>query len=83
MHSRFSVCPLIFTSSLYTEKARKHHSMWRQLGYMYDIHLKSSAENTRSQRGHGAINSHRQLGVLLDGLRKLQQGEDTRLKILC
>ena len=47
---------------------------------MYDIHLKSSAENTRSQRGYGAINSLCQLGVLLDGLQKLQQGEDTRLQ---
>ena len=54
--------------------------MWRQLGYMYDIHLKSSAENTRSQRGHAAINGHHQLSVLLDGLWKLQQGQDSCLQ---
>ena len=40
MNSRFSVCLLIFTSLLFTEKARKHHSMWRPLGYMYDVNLK-------------------------------------------
>ena len=65
INSRFSVCPLIFTSSLFTEKARKHHSMWRQLGYVYDVHLKSSAENARSQRGHSVINNQHQIAVLL------------------
>jgi len=80
VHSRFTVCPLVFTSSLFTEKARKNHTMWCQLGYMFDVHQKSSAENTTSMRGHSAINSHRQLSVLLDGLLKVQNGHDNRLQ---
>ena len=47
---------------------------------MYDVNLRLLAENTRFQHGHGTINSHRQLGVLLDGLRKVQQDEDIRLQ---
>ena len=52
---------------------------WRQLGYLYDVLLRLSAKNATSERGHSTINNHAQLKVLLDGLRKLQTGEDTRL----
>ena len=79
MNSRFTCCPVVFTSSLFNEKARRNHMFWRQLGYMFDVTLRSSAENATSSRGHATLNNHAQLSVLLDGLRKVQNGEDTRL----
>ena len=78
-NSRFTCCPVIFTSSLFTEKARRNPMFWRQFGYLFDTTLRSSAENATSVRGHSCINSHKQLEVLFEGLRKVQSGEDTRL----
>ena len=82
MNSRFTCCPVVFTSSLFNEKARRNHKFWRQLGYMFDVTLRSSAENATSTRGHATINNHAQLSVLLDGLCKVQNGEDMRLNNL-
>ena len=79
MNSRFTCCPVVFTSSLFNEQARRNYTFWRQLGYMHDVTLRSSAENATSVRGHATTNNHRQLAVLFDGIRKLQTGADTRL----
>ena len=79
MNSRFTCCPLVLSSTLFNEKARRHYSFWRPLGYVHDVTLRSSAENATSIRGHATMNNHRQLAVLLDGICKIQTGEDTRL----
>ena len=49
------------------------------MGYLYDVTLRSSAENRTSERGHSTINNHKQMTVLLEGLKALQTGADTRL----
>ena len=72
-------CPLVFKLSLFTEKARWDHLFWRQLSYLYHVLLCFFAENATSQCGHSTINNHAQLKVLLDGLRRVQTGADTRL----
>ena len=79
LNSRFTCCPAVFTSSLFNKKARRNYKFWRQLGYMFDVTLRSSAENATSTRGHATANNHAQLAVIFEGLRKVQQGEDTRL----
>lgn len=69
-------CPLLFTSSLSTEKARCNHLFWCQIEYMFDMKNHSSAENVVSSCGHGAKNNHKQLAVVFEGLRKIQEGDD-------
>ena len=69
----------MFTSSLFTEKAQQNHLFWRQLGYLYDFLLCLSAKNATLERGHSTINNHAQLKLLLNGLHKVQTGEDTCL----
>ena len=54
--SRFTCCPAAFTSSLFNEKARRNYKFWRQLGYMFDVTLRSSAENATSTQGHATAN---------------------------
>ena len=38
-NGRFTYCPVVFTSSLFTEEARRNHKYWRQIGYVFDTVL--------------------------------------------
>jgi Plavaka transposase len=79
------VCPVSFTTTLLTEKARRDAGAWRLLGYVPDLHRgRSSAmnavANSQSQKGRTTRNFHRIMDVVLQGLKSAQAGEDRRLK---
>ena len=78
--SRFSACPLTFSLSIFKEECRRDPLFWRELGYLYNVHLQSSAEHKRAPKGHSTRDIHRQLDVLLEVLRKVQDGTDKRLQ---
>ena len=69
----------MFTSLLFTEQCCHNYTFWRQLGYLYDVTLQSSAENATSVHGHSTIKNHKQLSVLLAGLEAVQNGNDNHL----
>lgn len=80
------LCPVSFTTTLLTEKARRDAGAWRLLGYVPDLNRgRSSAMNAvansqSSQKGRTTRNFHRIMDVILQGLKSAQAGEDRRLK---
>jgi hypothetical protein len=79
------LCPVSFTTTLLTEKARPDAGAWSFLGYVPDLNRgRSSAmnavANSQSQKGRTTRNFYRIMDVILQGLKSAQDGEDCRLK---
>ena len=79
------LCPVPFTTSLFTEKVRRDSDAWRLLGYFPDLNrgrsaeMKSHANNTHA-KGRTTRNFHKVMDVLLKGMTEGQAGKDCRLK---
>ena len=79
------VCPVSFTTSLFTEKLRRDSASWRVLGYVPDLNRgRSSAMNSQANgaqsKGRTTRNFHAVMDVILHGMSKAQAGDDSRLK---
>ena len=79
------VCPVSFTTSLFTEKLRRDSTSWRVLGYVPDLNRgRSSAMNSQANtvhaKGRTTRNFHAVMDVILHGMSKAQAGGDCRLK---
>ena len=75
------VCPVSFTTSLFSEKVRGHHKAWRLLGYVPDLDRgRSSAMNTHANKlavgGCTTHNFHSVMDVILKGMAVGQAGND-------
>ena len=80
-----NICPVSFTTSLFSEKARRDVKFWRPLGYVPDLNRKrSGAMNNFDRIGEGkgrtTRNFHKVMDTLMAGLAKAQAGLDNRLK---
>ena len=77
---RFTVEPLTFTSSIFTDTARGSHKFWRIMGMMQDplAHL-SAAQAKRMPKGATTRNYHKQLDVIFKPLVDVQTNVDKRL----
>ena len=79
------LCPVSFTTSLFTEKVRRDSNAWRLLGYVPDLNrgrsaaMNSHANNTHT-KGRTTRNFHKVMDVLLKGMAEGQAGKDCRLK---
>ena len=78
-NGKTSSCPVLMSSSLFTEECRRRPEFWRVIGYIVDPTVKSKAENKTNEKGHSTRNMHAQLEVILDGLKRLHSGLDRRL----
>ena len=78
-NGRTSSCPVLISSSLFKEEFRRKPEFWRVIGYIVDPTEKSKSENTTNEKGHSTRNMHSQLEVILDGLKRLHSGQDSRL----
>jgi hypothetical protein len=80
------ICPVSFTTSLFSEKVRRDHKAWRLLGYVPDLNRgRSSAMNDHDNRssavgGRTTRNFHSIMDVILKGMAVGQAGNDCRLK---
>jgi len=79
------VCPVSFTTSLFTEKLRRHHKAWRVIGYVPDMSRnRSSALNAHGNnnyiKGRTTRNFHGIMDVILNGISRAQAGKDSRLR---
>jgi hypothetical protein len=79
------VCPVSFTTSLFTEKVRRKSNAWRLLGYVPDLNrgrscAMNSYANSTGSKGRTTRNFHKVMDVILKGLATGQAGEDRRLK---
>ena len=75
------VCPISFTTSLFSEKVRGDHKAWRLLGYVPDLDRgRSSAMNKHANRlavgGRTTRNFHNVMDVILKGMAVGQAGND-------
>ena len=77
---RFTVEPLTFTSSIFTDTARGSHKFWRTMGMMQDplAHL-SAAQAKGMPKGATTRNYHKQLDVIFKPLVDVQTNVDKRL----
>jgi hypothetical protein len=80
------VCPVSFTTSLFTEKLRRDSTSWRVLGYVPDLNrgrslAMNSQANTVHAKGRTTRNFHAVMDVILHGMSKAQAGGNCRLKI--
>ena len=77
---RFTVEPLTFTSSIFTDTARGSHKFWRIMGMMQDplAHL-SAAQAKGMPKGATTRNYHKQLDVIFKPLVDVQTNVDKRL----
>ena len=86
---RYTLEPVVFTSSIFNIETRRSHNAWRPLGYIskdYEAAIVSLAdgktqdarkkERTRVKKE----NYHRQIFLLLSGIRNVQQQKDSRLQ---
>jgi len=76
---KHTLSPLVFSSTLFKEKSRRLPEFWQQLGYVVNSTQLVKQNDYQGLIGQSTRNMHAQLEVLLDGLHKLQSGEDTRL----
>ena len=80
------ICPVSFTTSLFTEKARRDVRTWRLLGYVPDLNrgrsgaMNSFANANVDEKGRTTRNFHKVMDVMMAGWAKVQQGLDVRLK---
>ena len=85
-NGHIELCPVSFTTTLLTEKARwDAGGAWHLLGYVPDLNRgQSSAMNavaiSQSQKGRTTRNFHRIMDVILQGLKSAHTGEDCCLK---
>ena len=64
--SRFTLEPFLFTSSIFTEKARRSHKFWRLFGYVHDCVSSSAYKQSTLKPGDSLRIYHQQLQVLLE-----------------
>jgi hypothetical protein len=80
------ICPVSFTTSLFTEKARRDVRAWRLLGYVPDLNrgrsgaMNSFANASSEDKGRTTRNFHKVMDVMMAGWAKGQAGLDDRLK---
>ena len=81
------VCPVSFTTSLFSEKVRRDSKAWRLLGYVPDLNRgRSSAmnEDVNNRKstvpGRTTRNFHKVMDVIFKGMGIAQRGDDSRLK---
>jgi len=77
--SRFSVEPFTFSTLLFRYSRRCCADVWRPFGYVQDLNSKVTNTEHKLSPQAKVRNYHAQLSVMLDGLRKVQTGEDPRL----
>jgi hypothetical protein len=82
----FDICPVSFTTSLFTEKALCDVKAWRLLGYVPDLNrgrsgaMNSFANASTEEKGRTTHNFHKVMDVMMAGWVKGQAGLDDRLK---
>jgi hypothetical protein len=81
------ICPVSFTTSLFSEKERRDVKFWCLLGYVTDLHRgRSGAMNNFNRIGEGkgrlTRKFHKVMDTLMAGLAKAQSGLDDRFKQL-
>ena len=79
------VCPVSFTTSLFTEQVRRNSNAWRLLGFVPDLNRGRSAAmnsyaNSTQTKGRTTRNFHHVMDVIFKGMAKGQAGRDVRLK---
>ena len=80
------ICPVSFTTSLFTEKVRRDVKAWRLLGYVPDLNrgrsgaMNSFANASADEKGRTTRNFHKVMDVMMAGWVKGQAGLDDRLK---
>jgi hypothetical protein len=82
------LCPVSFTTSLFTEKVRRNSNAWRVLGYVPDLNRgRSKSMNAAAnvspdyEKGRTTRNFHKVMDIILQGMVKAQSVEgDQRLK---
>ena len=81
------ICPVSFTTSLFTEKVRRDSGAWRVLGYVPDLNRGRSGAmnqfaNSTSEEGKGRTtrNFHKVMDAMMRGMVEAQAGKDCRLK---
>ena len=81
------VCPVSFTTSLFSEKVRRDSKAWRLLGFVPDLNRgRSTAMNSHANSRKGMApgrttrNFHHVMDVILKGMAVGQAGNDPRLK---
>ena len=80
------ICPVSFTTSLFTEKARRDVKAWRLMGYVPDLnHGRSGAMNSfanasAQEKGRTTRNFHKVMDVMMAGWAKGQAGLDDCLQ---
>jgi hypothetical protein len=79
------LCPVSFTTSLFTEEVRQDSNAWRLLGYVPDLNRGRSAAmnshaNSTFAKGRTTRNFHKVMDVLLKGMAEGQMGKDCCLK---
>ena len=78
------LCPVSFTTSLFSEKVRGDSKAWRLLGFVPDLNRgRSSAMNTdtnnRADMGRTTRNFHKVMDVIFKSMAMGQSGKDDRL----
>ena len=81
------LCPVSFTTSLFSEKVRRHSKAWRLLGFVPDLNRERSAAmnshaNSRKSMAAGRTtrNFHSVMDSISKGMAIAQAGNDPRLK---
>jgi hypothetical protein len=81
------LCPVSFTTSLFSEKVRRDSKAWRLLGFVPDLNRgRSSAMNEDANRrkdmapGRTTRNFHKVMDVMFNSMAMGQSGNDCRLK---
>ena len=64
--SRFTLEPFMFTTSLFTEKARRSHEFWKLFGYVHDCVSSSAYKKSRLKPGEALQIYHQQLDAILE-----------------
>jgi hypothetical protein len=77
------ICPVLFTTSLFTEKVRRDSGAWRVLGYVPDLNRGRSGAinqfaNSTSEEGKGRTtrNFHKVMDAMMRGMVEAQAGKD-------
>jgi hypothetical protein len=78
--SRFSIEPFLFTIAILSQPTRCKASAWRPFGYVQHIRSNLRSNNSILSGAAKARNYHAQLSAMLESLKKVQTGEDLRLK---
>ncbi len=80
------ICPVSFTTSLFSKKACCDVNFWRMLGYVPDLNrgrsgaMTSVANAGTEEKGHTTRNFHKVMDIMMAGWAKGQAGLDEHLK---